>query len=117
MFGIVPKKGTHHHSAKAFIQKKLQKCTHVFVRNDSVRPPHRPPFHGPFKIIERFNKYFKIDINNKSRSVSVDRLKAAILPAEEEKAVPNTNPGDPNSTPIPTVTRSGRRVIIPQRYH
>ena len=59
MLGVVLKTGTHHYSAKVFIQKDLQKSSHAFERNDSVRPPLQPPHDGPFKIIEKFDKYFK----------------------------------------------------------
>jgi hypothetical protein len=56
------------------------------LRNDTVKGPLQPPYDGPFKVIERGDKNFKILINNKNTIVSIDRLKPTfIIPDEIEQ--------------------------------
>ena len=42
--------------------------THVYVRVGSHRPPLQPVYQGPYKVLAKFIKYFKLDrrqgINN-----------------------------------------------------
>ena len=47
----------------------------VFVRVDGVRKPLQNPYDGPFQVLERGDKTFKILKNNLPYTVSVDRLK------------------------------------------
>ncbi|BHF85004.1 hypothetical protein SprV_1002816000 [Sparganum proliferum] len=76
---------------ESYFEKDLDKCTHVFVRCDRVRQPLEPPYDGPFRIISRGTKNFRIKRGSREEVVSVDRLKAA---------VPDTPPDDPCG-PIP----------------
>lgn len=48
----------------------------VYVR-DAHRSPLQRPYSGPFRILEKHEKYFVLDMNGKTDSVSVDRLKVA----------------------------------------
>lgn len=52
-------------------------CTHVFVRKDGVHQPLTGKYAGPFRIIERNNRAFKLLIDNREHFVSIDRLKPA----------------------------------------
>jgi cleavage and polyadenylation specificity factor subunit 1 len=58
----------------------LSSAQHVFVRRDGVRQPLQPPYDGPFKVVERYEKFYVIDFGHKRDKVSVDRLKPAFLP-------------------------------------
>lgn len=92
-----------------FIHADLKSCTHVFIRDDKVKKPLSPPYLGPFKVIERNEKYFKILKTDTEKYVSIDRLKPAyILTDEECKEAPNKESANVNNGPI--VTRSGRVV-------
>ena len=115
---VKPTKASNHHtSEKFFVQKELGKCTHVFVRNDTVRKPLQPPYDGPYEVLERNEKYFKIKINNRTTKISIDRLKAAFITVEENLNDPQTQAQpQPQLTPL-LKTRSGRQVKIPYRYH
>lgn len=76
---LKPVSGTNHAVNKPFIYKNLHDTTHVFVRNDSIHPTLEPPYQGPFKILKRNNKYYTIQINNKPKNISIDRLKPAFI--------------------------------------
>lgn len=118
MSAIRPTTTAHHDNSKVFLQKSLKDCTHVFVRVDRVKTPLECPYAGPYEVVKRFDKYFIIKMKNSTTKVSVDRLKAAFITKEETSFTPTTSSSSTSAdkTPIKT-TRSGRRVVIPDRYH
>jgi len=82
----------------------LKSSSHVFVRNEA-KTGLQPVYKGPFLVVQRSDKFFVIDINGKEDSVSVDRLKPAILE------------NDLSGELIPSVfTRSGRASRRPIRF-
>ena len=110
---------------KTFIPKELNKCTHVWLRVDRVRKPLEAPYSGPFEIIERTPKFFKIKMLTKTDNVSIDRLKPAnvnitqskIKKAVEPKYDQNTlfddervGAADSAESPAQVRTSSGRQV-------
>ena len=125
-----------HSEVSTYLDKQLQHCKMVLVRNDAVQPPLSPRFSGPFEVIKRCDKYFVLkDSNNGSeKSVSVDRLKVfhtapespfdeaiSVEPSTEEKIAPTHD--DDDSTPEQAAkssdqvrTRYGRVVKTPQRF-
>lgn len=50
-----------------------------FLRYYAARNPLQPPFDGPYKVIQRDDKHFTVDINNKMLRVSIDQLKPAFV--------------------------------------
>ncbi|KAF2353763.1 hypothetical protein FHG87_015482, partial [Trinorchestia longiramus] len=64
----------HQHS---FVSEDLSTCTHVFLRRDCVRPPLVPPYDGPFLVLKRSRKFYKIQQQHDKVTVSIDRLKPA----------------------------------------
>ncbi|KAJ8046831.1 hypothetical protein HOLleu_05637 [Holothuria leucospilota] len=105
------------------VNTNLNTCTHVFIRRDAVRKPLQPPYDGPFQVLERNDKVFKLDVNGRHETLSIDRLKAAHFEPEVDGPVTNhSDPAPPVSiTPSPSTTtpvrttRSGRRVHWPKR--
>ena len=61
-----------------YLDPRLALCTHVFVKNDSKRGLE-PHYRGPYKVLERKEKYFVLQLDRKTDSVSIDRLKSAYL--------------------------------------
>ncbi|BHF84632.1 hypothetical protein SprV_0902778300 [Sparganum proliferum] len=72
--------------SESYLEKDLATCSHVYLRCDRVRRPLEPPYDGPFRVISRGTKNFRIQRGTREEVVNVDRLKAA---------VPDTPPDEP----------------------
>lgn len=84
MRDIQPAKTNHHYTTfKPFVSSDLATATHVFVRDDTVRPALKQPYDGPFKVKKKFDKYYIIIRNGKETKISIDRLKPAFIEAED----------------------------------
>lgn len=68
-----------HRQNKIFVHPALHSCSHVFLRCDHSRKPLTPPYSGPYQVVERGDKCFKIKIDNNIKTVTIDRLKPAFL--------------------------------------
>ena len=125
--------GRLHAKPKSFIPKELKTCSHVWLRTDRVRRPLEAPYSGPYLVKERHEKHFAIELfNGTLQSVSIERLKPAIMPTASNPVLPppEKKPCTTNSfsdqeranqtktaeknvrqdTNIPSTTRSGRTV-------
>jgi hypothetical protein len=60
----------------------------VFIRNDAKQPPLSPCYSGPYRVLERSLRFFKVQVGDRVDTVSTLRLKAAYLPASALPAVP-----------------------------
>lgn len=60
-----------------YVPQKLMTCSHVFLREEIKKGQLNPPYRGPFKVINRTEKTFTIEIDEKNTVVSIDRLKPA----------------------------------------
>ncbi|BHF84659.1 hypothetical protein SprV_0902781000 [Sparganum proliferum] len=65
-------------ASPSYLEKDLATCSHVYLRCDRVRRPLEPPYDGPFRVISRGTKNFRIQRGTREEVVSVDRLKAAV---------------------------------------
>ena len=106
------------------IPNSLLTGTHVFFRNDAVCKPLQSPYDGPYKVLARSDKHFTLEIHGQRRTVSVDRLKPAHMAtpttAMIDRTPTNTATAPPATTSPaipPRVTRSGRHVRWPDRFH
>lgn len=85
---LKPMQTSHHTNGKTtFIQSELQNCTHVFIRNDTVRKSLQQPYDGPYLVQERHSKYYKVQVRNKQLNISIDRLKAAHIAVESDTTI------------------------------
>ena len=91
-------------SRRSYVSQELSSATHVFVRVGARKTPLQSSYQGPFKVLERREKYFKLDLGNRHDMVSLDRIKPAFMDATD------------TIEPVPLVTSSGRLVRLPARY-
>lgn len=130
---LQPTPAARHNKDKIFVYKDLASSSHVFLRDDALRGALQPPYTGPYKVLDRRDKTFKIQVKGKSVTVSIDRLKPAYIlvnpsPDPTSTPIPNPNPY-PSSRPHPVPmgqsvpsqedvrrTRSGRKVRFPDFY-
>lgn len=80
MQSLKPTSASRHDTDKIFIQPGLKDCCYVFVRVDHVRAPLEAPYEGPFKVINKEETFFKLQIRQRIVNVSIDRLKPAFMP-------------------------------------
>ncbi|GBM58020.1 hypothetical protein AVEN_111296-1 [Araneus ventricosus] len=109
---------SHHSSSTFFVHPDLRTSSHVFVRCDTVRKPLEQPYQGPFKVISRNDKFFKISINKRQSTASIDRLKPTyVLPnVLSEYIFSKTDESKCKRVSTQSVTRSGRRVRLVEPY-
>ena len=67
-----------------FVFAELDTCTHVFLRRVAIAPPLTAPYDGPFKVMSRRGRVYKILIKGKVHTVTTDRLKPAHIEREPE---------------------------------
>ena len=58
----------------------LGAATHVYVRDDRPKRKFEPKFEGPFRVVERHERYYKIELTaGKIETISILRLKPALV--------------------------------------
>lgn len=129
-----PPASRHSGHRSPFVFKDLATSSHVFLRNDVVAGSLKPAYTGPHEVLTRGDKVFKIIVNGKTVTVSIDRLKPAYILRDTHTDnhasthTPKLTPTHkhiqpPTSTLTPNTnknivknTRSGRRVKFPDYY-
>lgn len=129
-----PQQGSRHGTPYCYVHQDLDKCSHVMLRTDGVKPALQAPYTGPHRVLQRGARTLEIAVNGKATTVSVDRVKPAYIfqdvsPAEVSRDLlkptepaPQTQPKLqtqqlPASVPQPVrTTRSGRHVHFPARF-
>ncbi|XP_076659855.1 uncharacterized protein LOC143363132 [Halictus rubicundus] len=89
---VRPMPVVHNCRKRVFVFKKLQSCTHVFMRR-MARKALEQPYTGPHRVVNRItDRVYIIDVNGKERSVSIELLKPAFGLAElPAAATPGTS--------------------------
>ncbi len=81
----------------------LISAKYVFVREDSVISSLAPRYRGPYLVIDRRDKFFRLQIGSKQDVVSVDRLKPVFSDVSVTTATPPPR-GRPRLRPAPATT-------------
>jgi hypothetical protein len=112
MARLRPVPAARHTSPATFVHSALDKCTHVFLRQDATRRALEPPYSGPYKVLSRRDKTLKLLVRGRPVTVSADRVKPAYSlnrtdgrdnfnpPAAATDGRDNSNPPVP-ATPAP----------------
>jgi hypothetical protein len=66
----------------------LQKASLVYIRRGGVSKSLAPLYEGPYRVVERSPKYFRVDIGGQVEAVSADRLKPHLGSSGVTPAVP-----------------------------
>ena len=98
-----PETTWHTASPRAQIPAALRSAEFVFVRHGARRAPLTRPYDGPFRVIERGEKFFKIKVGTREQVVTVDRLKPAFGFADP--APPSVTPEKIKITVLKTGTK------------
>ncbi|GBL82871.1 hypothetical protein AVEN_106388-1 [Araneus ventricosus] len=76
---LLPPKTQHHGQHSVFVSKDLSSCSHAFLRTDAFRKGLQTPYEGPFQVLDRNEKIFRINKNGKELTVNIDRVKPAYM--------------------------------------
>lgn len=122
---ISPTSSSTHGNHKSFyLPKDIWTSEYIFLRRGPEKRSLQSPYTGPYKVIERNNKTFKIEVQGKEVTVTIDRVKPAYLTYEDScnKNVLTSKafdtPPSPNTIKQPPemTTRSGKKVRFPDYY-
>ena len=68
----------HPKKQQTYVDPLFFRCSQVFVRIDSLKSPLQRPYSGPHFVLERHDKYFVIEKDGHTDTVTIDRLKPAL---------------------------------------
>lgn len=106
-----------HGQRNTFIFKDMASTPQVFIRHDAPTGALQPPYDGPYEVLSRGEKTYKIRIRGKPVQVTIDRLKPAYI--LEDEVTEMTNEKDRDITiqgGAQKVTKSGRTSKPPVRF-
>jgi len=104
-----------HGTKPTFVFKDMASTTKVFVRQDAPTRALQPPYEGPYDVLSRGEKWYKIRVRGKTARIAIDRLKPAYVMAEDEEALDKREDKKTEETTERTTT-SGRKSRPPVRF-
>ena len=100
-------------NSRASVPDDLWTAKRVLVRADKVQPSLAPKYTGPYRVLHRWRKCFRLQLDNKSDSVSIDRLR----PFYEDETLRSASPETVNSSAaddgLPALVSRSRRNLRP----
>lgn len=103
-----PQVPTKHHSSNksVFVHQDLLTCSHVFIRTDAVKKPLQSPYEGPYRVLQRTEKVYTVQLPERQANISIDRLKPAFILTEDiQDTLPPTSSTVTFTLPQPSVTK------------
>jgi transposase InsO family protein len=88
VFVPLPLRQRSYAEVAAELPAQLQRAEYVYIRRGGTLPPLACKYEGPYKVLQRAEKYFIVQIGGKQDSVSVDRLKPYAALGEVSPAAP-----------------------------
>jgi len=58
-----------------YMPRELQTCSHIFVRQDPIKPNLTPVYSGPYLVVSRTDKTFRVLNNDRVTSVAINNVK------------------------------------------
>ena len=90
----------------------LKDAQYVYVRRDGKSTPLQPPYDGPYRVLERGPKHFKMQLGSREDVISVDRLKIAITEGDVQVAQPPKRGRPPNSQVVGPGPQGGAEEVL-----
>ena len=70
------------------IPEDLRTCPMVFVRQDGHRAPLSARYDGPYQVLARRDKFFRLQLGDREDTMAIDRLKPSTLEQDTPPAQP-----------------------------
>lgn len=116
MSKLAPEPASRHGQRPFYVPSSLETAEYVFLRQDAVQRPLDPPYAGPYKVIKRGKKTFKIAIQSREATVTIDRLKPAYIARDMDTTTTTTYARPTEKKEEERKTKSGRAVRFPDYY-
>ena len=62
---------------------RLKTCEYVFIKNAMKKHSLAPLYLGPFKVLQRFDKYFRVQLDKSVDNIALHRLKPVVIAKED----------------------------------
>ena len=107
---VKPQQTSNHSQITTFVDKNLSDCSHVWLRCEKKSYSFQPRYSGPYRILQRDDKNFTLDVKDSRKVVSIDCVKPVFL---KMKILPSLN-----QFPIliKIKNRHGRCIKMPSKY-
>ncbi|UYV65622.1 hypothetical protein LAZ67_3004893 [Cordylochernes scorpioides] len=84
MASLKPAPSKPHGNRHVYVPKPLETCSHVYLRRDLILPPLAPPYDGPYEVLFRKPKIYKLKIKKRSTikpdsSMPMGKLQASVF--------------------------------------
>ncbi|PNF38549.1 hypothetical protein B7P43_G04021, partial [Cryptotermes secundus] len=112
MARLRPIPATRHASPATFVHSDLEKCTHVFLRQDTTSRSLKPPYSGPYQVLSWKEKTMQILVRGRLAIVSPDTVKPANMLMRQA-----VGPPPKTSTPQPTKPQPRSRIPYHHSLH
>ncbi|XP_073958484.1 uncharacterized protein [Choristoneura fumiferana] len=87
-------------------RKELSTAEYVFLRQGHAKRSLESPYSGPYKVLERRDKTFRIILNGKPNTVTIDRLKPAFMTSDTiDEDTSNSHQASTIPEPEPSTVR------------
>ena len=90
--------------------KELDTYSHVFLRRIAIAPPLTAPYDGPYEVVARSGRVFKVLIKGKVETVTADRVK----PGHIERTPENEQTRQSTAISKPTALQPTAKIHEPQ---
>ena len=84
---VKPQQTSNHSQITTFVDKNLADCSHVWLRCEKKSHSLQPRYSGPYRVLQRDDKNFTLDVKDSRKVVSIDRVKPVFLPESENSSV------------------------------
>jgi hypothetical protein len=83
MARLRPVLAARHTSPSTSVHSDLERCTHIFLRQDTTRRALEPPYSGSYQVLSRRVKTLQLLVRRRPVTVSTDRVNTAytLVPA------------------------------------